>query len=413
MFDFDKWQEIFNSLQRHKLRSLLTAFGVFWGIFLLVLLLAVGRGVEKGVYTNFGDLAKNSFFMWGERTQLPYKGLNPGRWIRLTNDDLDAIRENIPEAQYIAAETYLGDININNGAKRGTFQVSGRLPDAIAVEPLNIQGRFFNTLDIEENRKVAVIGPKVKNALFADEDSLRKYLNIRGVFFQVVGVFALKTSGRDERDLERIFIPLTTLQRAFHGERTIHGLAIVADPNVAVATIEAQVKDLLKRRHNVAPEDARAIGSWNAGEEFGKLQRLFRGIRIFLWVVGAGTMVAGIVGVSNIMLIIVKERTREIGIRKALGATPFSIISLILQESIFLTAFSGYMGLVASVGLIELTGYLMDKFQLQSAYFKNPEIEFTAAITATIILVITGALAGFIPAQNAATINPIEALRSE
>ena len=417
MFDFDQWQEIFSTLNRHKLRTLLTAFGVFWGIFLLVLLLAVGRGIEKGVYANFGDLARNSFFIWGERTQLPYKGLNPGRWIRLTNEDVAALRQNVPEIQYLAANYYLGAVSSNRGNKSGSFEVIGQLPDSVQIEALRLQGRFLNAVDIAEYRKVAVIGQSVKNALFGEEAPFGQYLNLKGSFFQVVGVFTPKTSRGGERDSERILIPLTTLQRTFQrGEQSsdrIHNLAVVVASNASAAAIETRTKELLKRRHAVAPDDNRAIGSWNAGKMFENLQNLFRGIRVFLWVVGAGTIVAGIVGVSNIMLIIVKERTREIGIRKALGATPFAIVSSILQEAIFLTAVSGYLGLTASVGLIELAGYLMDKFQLQSAYFDNPEIEFTAAIVATILLGLTGAAAGFIPARHAAAINPIEALRSE
>jgi len=413
MFDFDKWQEIFNTIQRHKLRTLLTAFGVFWGIFMLVLLLGVGRGIEKGVYTDFGDLAKNSFFMWGRRTQLPYKGLNPGRWIRLTNADIESIRENVPEAKYIAAFSHAGEITINHNNKSGAFAVLGSTPEAIHIRPFKIQGRSINPLDIKEKRKVAVIGQQVKNLIFGKENPLGQYINIRGIFFQVVGIFDVTTSGGEGDETEEIYIPLTTLQQAFQRGDSIGWFSVIVDENVAASVGETKVKELLKRRHKVAPDDVRAIGSWNAGEEFSQLQALFQGIRIFLWAVGIGTIAAGIVGVSNIMLIIVKERTREIGIRKALGATPFSIISLILQESVFITALSGYMGLVASVGLIELAGYLMDKFHLQSTYFNNPEIDFTTAITATVILVITGALAGFIPARTAASINPIEALGSE
>jgi putative ABC transport system permease protein len=228
-----------------------------------------------------------------------------------------------------------------------------------------------------------------------------------------VGVFNVRNPDDDGSDLEQIYIPLTTLQRAFNRGNSIGFFGAVAGSDVDAALVEEKITDVLKKRHRVAPEDPRAIGSWNSGEEFSQLQALFRGIRIFLWIVGSGTIIAGIVGVSNIMLIIVKERTKEIGIRKALGATPFSIISLILQESIFITAISGYMGLVASVGLIELSGYLMNRFHLQSDYFSNPEIDFNAAITATIILIITGALAGYIPARTAAKINPIEALRSD
>lgn len=413
MFDFDKWQEIFDSLRRHKLRTLLTAFGVFWGIFMLIALLAAGRGIEKGVYSDFGNFAKNSVFIWTERTQLPYKGFKPGRWIRLTMDDVTAICMTIPEAKYIAAQVYLGDSSVSFQEKSGTFTVMGVNAESVHLESPNlIEGRFLNIPDEENARKVAVIGSTVKMTLFAMEAAQRKYITIRGVFFQVIGVFEPTQPGSEQAG-EAIYIPITTAQRTFLRGDMIHDIALVAESHIPASVVETKVKDLLKLRHKVAPEDSRAIGSWNAEKQFGEIQSLFRGIRIFTWVIGAATIVAGIVGVSNIMLIIVKERTREIGIRKAIGATPFSIISLILQESVTLTAVSGYIGLVSSVGLIELASYLMDRFHLQSTFFTNPEIDFRTAILATIVLVVTGALAGLIPARTAARINPIEALRSE
>jgi len=412
MFDFDKWQEILHTINRHKLRTLLTAFGVFWGIFMLVLLLGAGQGLENAVTEDFRDLATNSVFVWGRRTQLPYKGLHPGRAIQLTNEDVEAVLENIPEIQYIGADGYLGSSLVNYHKKNGMFMVQGRSPAAINIEPLQIDGRFLNYRDMKERRKVAVIGQQVQQVLFGQENPFGEYVGIQGTFFQVVGVFHVRNPDDDGGDLEQIYIPLTTLQHTFNQGNQIGSFGAVVRENADASVVETKVKECLKRRHSIAPEDTQAIGSWNSGTEFGQLHALFRGIRIFVWIVGAGTIVAGIVGVSNIMLIIVKERTREIGIRKALGATPFSIVSLILQESIFITAISGYMGLVASVGLIELSSYLMDKFQLQSDYFSNPDIDFSAAITATIILVLTGALAGYIPARNAAKIHPIEALRS-
>ena len=413
MFDFDKWQEIFSTIQRHKLRSVLTAFGVFWGIFMLVLLLGAGQGIENAVLEDFGDLARNSVFVWGRRTQLPYKGMNPGRSIRLRMSDVNTVRERIPEIEHVAADIYLGSVPVSSHDKSGDFTVRGRTPGAVRIEPLIIEGRFLNPSDMDARRKVAIIGKQVKTLLFGQDDPFGKYINIRGVFFQIVGVFNVRKPDDDGSDLEQIYIPLTTLQQAFNRGDSIGFFAVSIQENTDASVVEEQIKELLKQRHSVAPADNQAIGSWNSGKEFMQLRSLFRGIRIFIWIVGAGTIVAGIVGVSNIMMIIVKERTREIGIRKALGATPLSIVSLILQESIFITGISGYMGLVASVGFIELSSYLMNRFQLQSDYFSNPEINFTAAITATIILVLTGALAGYIPARAAAGINPIEALRSE
>lgn len=414
MFDIDKWQEIFDSLRRHKLRTLLTAFGVFWGIFMLIALLAAGKGIEKGVLTDFGEFAKNSVFIWGERTQLPYKGFRPGRSIRMTLDDVAAIRTTVPEAKYIAAQVYLGDSTVTFQEKSETFSVMGVNAESVHLESPNLlEGRFVNLPDEENARNVAVIGNKVKTALFALGAAQGKYITIRGVFFQVIGVFEPTQPGNAEQAGETIYIPITTAHQTFLRGNVVHSLALIAESHVPASIVEAKTKDLLKQRHKVAPEDPRAIGSWNAEKQFTELQNLFQGIRIFTWMIGSATIVAGIVGVSNIMLIIVKERTREIGLRKALGATPFSIISLILQESVVLTAISGYVGLVASVGLIELAGYVMDRFHLQSTFFNNPEVDFSTAITATVVLVLTGAVAGFIPARTAARVNPIEALRSE
>ena len=415
MCDFDKWREIFHSLARHKLRTALTAFGVFWGIFLLVMLLGVGKGLENGVYDQFSRSAVNRFAIWARSTSVAYKGFNSGRPIRLSTEDVDAIKKNIPEAFYVNASVGLwggGTISYKN--TDGSFSVRGELPDLLYVRYLTIpKGRFLNELDIEKRRKAAVIGAQVERILFKGEDPLGKYIKIKGVFFQVVGVFDVAGLGSNQRQTEQIYIPLHTLQQTFHHNKYIWSINVVVDPNVSAMDVEAKTKQLLKRRHQIAPGDERALGSWNAGEEFGKLQALFRGIRIFLWTIGSGTILAGIIGVSNIMLIIIKERTREFGIRKAIGATPFSIVSLIIQEAVFLTIISGYCGLVASVGLLEALSFFMQKFGIQNEFFSDPEVEFPIAISAILILVLAGTIAGFIPARSAVKINPIEALRSE
>ncbi len=415
MFDLDKWQEIFTSLGRHKLRTLLTAFGVFWGIFMLVVLLGVGKGLERGVYLEFRGVATNSFFLWGGLTSLPYKGLNPGRYIQFTLEDLDVIRQQVSEAENINANAYLwGDNTISYRDKSGSFSAQGSLPDLLQIDSLRVEaGRFLNQRDIQDKRKVIVIGNRVKEVLFGDAEPLGAYVNMNGVYFQVVGVFNVTSSGDDRDRTERVMVPLTTMQQAFSQGNRIRSFSIRVKAEVPASRIEEQVKTLLKARHKVAPEDLRAIGSWNMQKEFRKIQQLFHGITAFIWLVGTGTIVAGIVGVSNIMLIIVKERTREIGIRKALGATPLSIVSLILQESIFMTATSGYFGLVAGVGLIEGVNYAMQTFHIETTYFSNPEVEFRMALTALVVLILTGALAGLIPARKAAAIRPIEALRSE
>jgi len=416
MFDLDKWQEIFTTLQRHKLRTFLTAFGVFWGIFMLILLLGVGRGLEKGVYANFAGLATKSFFVWGGETSLPYRGLTPGRRIVIRNADIDVIRDAVANIKSLNAGNYLWERAITNYNNRsGSFSVSGDLPDLQAIEPREImQGRFINHPDVKFTRHVAVIGRRVKEVLFGDEDPLGQSITIKGIAFQVIGVFNLAKIGDQGRDpTELIHLPLSTFQQVFDYGDTIGWLGICVNDTVSASVVEAQVKDLLKRRYKVAPEDERGVGSWNAEKLFQKIQGLFYVLAFFIWLVGTGTIIAGIVGVSNIMLIIVKERTCEIGLRKALGATPFSIVSLILQEAVFITAVSGYTGLVAGVAAIESIGYVMDTFNLQNEIFTNPEIDFHMAITATVLLVVTGALAGLIPAQNAVKVNPIQALRSE
>jgi len=416
MFDKDKWREIFDSLSRHKLRTLLTAFGVFWGIFMLVLLLGAGKGLQNGVFSQFSDFATNGAIVYGTKTSLPYKGLNPGRWIGLNNGDLQAVKENIADIEYINANINLwGQFAIMYEGRSGSFRVEGCLPDLLYIAPRTItQGRFLNEQDITLKRKTAVIGRKVKEVLFRDIDPIGKYLNIKNVYFRIIGVFDIASMGEQNWEPTALIqIPLTALQQAFNQGDYINGITITAKKNSSVSLMEKQVKTLLKGRHKVAPEDPEGIGSWNMEENFKRFQGLFGVITIFIWIVGLGTLIAGVVAVSNVMLIIVKERTREIGIRKALGATPYSIITMILQESIFLTGISGYTGLVCGVGIIELTNYFMEKFKMQSEFFKNPEIDISVALTATLILVLIGGVAGLIPARNAARINPIEALRSE
>ncbi|MEO6883706.1 MAG: ABC transporter permease [Bacteroidia bacterium] len=417
MFDLDKWQEILATINKHKLRTLLTAFGVFWGIFMLVLLMGTGKGLQNGVYRDFANLATNSVFVWAEKTSIPYHGLQPGRFIQLTNEDTKALKDNIAEINYIAPRMSLsGEFSVSRDTKNGSFQVMGTTPDIRQIKAVTIgEGRFLDELDGAQMRKIAVIGPRVAEVLFGIEDPIGKYINIKGSFFKVVGVFKLEnTSGGDGRnDAQTIYIPLSTLQRTFNQVNYVDSYAINIKPGISVAVVESKIKAFLELKHDISPDDARAIGSWNAEKEFQNISGLFAGINVFNWIVGIGTIIAGIVGVSNIMLIIVKERTREIGVRKALGATPWSIVGLIIQESIVITSVSGYMGLVCGVGVIQGISFLMDKFNVKSDYFSHPEINFHMAITATIILVVSGSLAGLIPAMKASRINPIEALRTE
>lgn len=418
LLDSDRWDEIFNTMKKNKMRTFLTAFGVFWGIFMLIIMLGSGNGLENGVIRNFGDMATNSVFIWTRSTSIPYAGLPEGRNFNMTNEDMVAIKNEITEIDQLAPRNqlrgYRGGNNVSWGTKAGNFSVMGDYPQIMNINPMEIlQGRFINHYDIEDKRKVAVIGTNVRDVLFGDKDPINENIKINGVYFKVVGVWKSKKSGNQgERDSQTLFIPFTTFQKAFNYGNIVGWLAITAKPNSTSTLVEKKVKDVLKRRHKVAPEDDRAFGSFNAQEEFEKFQGLFGGIAALIWIVGTGTLIAGIIGVSNIMLIVVKERTKEIGVRRAIGATPSSIVIQIMLEAIVLTAFAGYFGLIFGVGITELISNLMGEAK-GNTMFTNPTIDLKIAITAIVILVIAGALAGLIPARKAVKIKPIEALRAE
>ncbi|MCX2738329.1 ABC transporter permease [Pontibacter anaerobius] len=416
MIDIDKWTEIYNTVKKHKLRTALTAFGVFWGIFMLVVLLGAGKGLENGVMSEF-NIAKNAVFIWTQRTSVPYMGLKAGRTIQMTNDDVAAIKAKVPEVGVVAPSNQLwGDFAVNYQDKSSAFTVNGETPEVLFVKPLIIKtGRFVNDIDIQEKRKVAVVGPRVLEVLFPNEKNpLGKYISIKGSYFQVVGTFDPVGKGEDiVEESKIIYIPQTALQQTFNQVNKVGFMAMVPKPGVPAAVIEEKVKTLLMERHQVAPTDLKAFGSANVEKEYQDIQGLFIGISGFSWLVSIGTIIAGIIGVGNIMLIVVKERTKEIGIRKALGATPLSIISLIIQESIVITGLAGYVGLLVGTGIIALIEYFMRKFDVQAGFFGMPEVNPGIAITATVLLVVTGALAGLIPAAKAAGVNPVMALKDE
>ncbi len=419
MFDLDKWQEIFYSLKQNKLRSFLTAFGVFWGIFMLIVMLGSGQGLQNGVTQGFGDFATNSVFIWAQRTTVEYKGFTKGRFFNYNNDDTRAIKQTVSGIKYLAPRlrgaSFAGD-NVIRGLNSGAFQILGDYPDMNLIDPVNIEtGRFINDKDIEQKRKIVVIGTRVQESLFnPDENPIGEYIRIQGVYFKVVGIFSSKKSGEQaERDNQVIFMPFTTLQKTYNYGDMVGVYAITAEDHISVSKIEDKVIRILKQRHKIAPEDDQAIGHFNVEKEFKQMKGVFMGIDGLIWVVGIGTLLAGVIGVSNIMLVIVKERTKEIGIQRAIGATPVKIVSQIITESVFLTSFAGYIGLVIGIGLIELVNFALIKFEVESNMFRNPEVNFQIAITALIILIITGAFAGFVPAKRAINVKPIDALRSE
>ncbi|MGB3182327.1 MAG: ABC transporter permease [Cyclobacteriaceae bacterium] len=416
MFDLEKWQEIFETLKRHKLRTGLTAFGVFWGIFMLVVLLGATNGLENGVMTNF-NIAKNTVFMWTQRTGKAYMGLQPGRFIRLKTEDTEAILREVPEVKTIAPRLRLQQpYTVLRGTNNASYEVLGDYPAWGDVQDIPLSaGRFINALDIEERRKIAVIGERVRDVLFEDgSEPVGQYISIKGIFFKVVGVFGSKRMDEQAmEDLERIHIPNTTMQYTFNQVGQVGWYAFVPQDGISASVVEDKVKALLQQRHRVAPDDIKAFGSANIEEEYKEVQGLFLGMKGFGWLVSIGTIIAGIIGVSNIMLIIVRERTREIGVRKALGARPSSILSLIIQESLVLTAVSGYFGLVAGTLLIEGVAFALEQSGGESEFFLNPQIDFSVALMALGVLVAAGTIAGFLPAYKAARVNPVVALKDE
>ncbi len=415
IFDLDRWQEIWITITHNKSRSFLTAFGVFWGMFMLVVMVGAGVALQRGMNSQIEGFATNSCFVWTEQTAEPYKGFKKGRNWNIVNEDIPVLINKIPEIQYLAPVLFGGGgtNNVSRNDKTGTFSVKGNYPAYNNIDAsIMIKGRYINGIDIAEKRKVCVIGERVYEVLFpSNEDPVGKDIKVNGIYFQVIGV-ARHTSdvnigGRSE---ETVILPFSTMQQAFNQGNVVHFLAVTAQPGVKVKVIETKIREILKELHNISPTDAKAVGGMNIEDQFTMFLYLGIGIASLIWIVGLGTLLAGGIGVSNIMLVTVKERTKEIGIRRALGATPRNIITQILSESIILTLIAGVAGLMLGVGLLYAVGIALSQ---GDQFFKDPQISFGVAIAALIILLVIGTLAGFIPANRAMNIKPIEAIREE
>jgi len=406
----DKLQEIFHNLGKNKLRTILTGFAVSWGIFMLIILLGSGYGLENGVRKAFSEDAINSLWVSAGQTSMPYRGLNQGRPIRFTNGDYDDLKQSTKGRDKIAARYYLGrNTTVRYKSIAGKFPVVGIHPEYAALEMLKAgTGRLLNASDQAAQRKVAILGPKTKKELSPSGSVVGQYVLIKNIAFQVVGVF---TDEGDEWGLDRVYIPISTMQHLFGRNDRIHNLAMTIDTNASLSPqiVEESIRKRLAQRHHFNVEDRRAVFMHNTLVSFQKYMRLFANIRLFIWIIGIGSIVAGIVGVSNIMLITVKERTREIGIRKAIGASPGSIIDLIVTEAIIITFFFGYLGLVAGIAALEVMAHTIQGV----TYFQNPEVNLATAFGAVFLLVLSGTLAGLFPARRAAGIRPVEALHDE
>jgi len=410
----DGLQEILFTLRQNKLRTLLTAFGVFWGIFMLILMLGAGRGMQHGVYDSFGGEVMDFIIVFSGNTSVAYNGMGLGRYVQFDQEDIQAIKQQIPNVRFIASENQTGGATITYEKKLGNFAVHGIPDDYFKIKesvPFNL-GRKMNPLDQQDNRKICELGSAVVEKIFGkDFDPVGKEVRVNGVVLKVVGVFHDK--GNRGRDSERIYIPDSTYRKVFGNGNKVQSIWLRPTQGTDGFELEKKVIDLLQRRHSVSPADKRAVRSFNMAEPAKMVKGLFIGINAIIWFVGLGTLAAGIVGISNIMIITVKERTREIGIRKALGATPKNIVGTLLMESILVTSIAGYVGMVLGVGLLELVAFGLRSSGAKLDFFQNPEVDFQVAITAIILLVVVGALAGLVPALKAARIMPIEAMRAD
>nr|WP_299073796.1 ABC transporter permease [uncultured Allomuricauda sp.] len=419
MFNSDRWREILEVLTSNVGRTILTAFGVCWGIFILIVLLAAGKGFENGIRQDFGDIATNTMFMWTRSTTKAYEGLPKGRSFEFKVNDVQAIKDNVPNLRFISPRNQLGGFrgggNVIRGIRVGAYNVYGDYPEIINQDPMTVtSGRFLNHNDINEKRKVAVIGQGVKSELYdKGEEVLGSYIKISGVNFMVIGTYKKNNNDGDGEEAQKeIFVPFTSFSQAFNRGEDVGWMAITAHDGSSISQLKENIIGVMRERHKIHPEDNRAIGYFDLYEQFNRVESLFVGLKAIAYIVGIMVLLSGIIGVSNIMLIVVKERTKEIGIRRALGEQPWSIKLQILMESIFLTIISGMTGIIFGSLVIYGINSLLDSVGPVDMFI-NPSVSVGVVSGALVILIISGLLAGFIPANSAIKVRPIEALRNE
>ncbi len=411
MLSIDFWQEILHTIKTNKLRTILTGFSVAWGIFILIILLGAGDGLQNGIKAQFSRGAVNSMWIVPLYTSRPYNGLPEGRPIVFHNDDYEALKK-FKEIEAITGmnneDSWEGKSVMQYKGNYGVFEMCSCHPaQAIADQVTILQGRFINQIDIDQIRKTTVITKIVKDALFKNEDPLGKYITVRGVPFEVVGVF----QDASELNNRRIYLPLTTRQRVFNGGDKIKLFGVTLT-DMTVGQIEnfmTRIRELFAKKYNFDPQDMRAVHIGDNFKQYKQFMDLFSTISMVVWAVGIMTIIAGIMGVSNIMVITVKERTHEIGICKALGATPGSIVAQVISEAILITGVAGFFGMSMGVFLLDFSAKNLPAFD----YFKNPGVNVWIMLSAVAVIVISGVLAGLAPALHAARIRPIVALRDE
>jgi putative ABC transport system permease protein len=411
IFDSDSWQEIYGSIRKNKLRTAITIIGVMWGIFLLVVLLGAARGFENNFNRLFGNFATNSVFVWAQQTSQPFKGFQEGRSITLKMADLYAIRNEIDGLEFVVPR-HRGQALAVNDFKTGTFGVFGDYPELDKVEKKDlVYGRFINSNDINERKKVCVIEEEIYKQLFdKDVNPIGEYIKINDINFEVVGMYKV-SSVRMGGPQGNIHIPFTTFQQVYNRGDSIGWFMITGTPDSDIRQIEADVKLLLRNLHKVHPQDERAFGSFNLGEAFEKFMGFLLGMQFLTWFVGIATLIAGVFAIGNILLITVKERTKEIGIRRAIGATPWEVKRQIILESVFLTSIAGALGIIIGGFVLMIIDYFTGRGD--EPILTNPTVNIPVVIIAAITLVVLGTLIGLIPAHTAVSVKPIDALREE
>jgi len=417
IFDSNTWQEIFGSISKNKTRTIITMIGVLWGIFVYIGLSGAAKGMDNGFDKVFKTVSMNSMFVWGQSTSVPYDGFKTGRQMQLKLGDVTKLQNRIPEVQYIAPRINLGNFGTEpvytvRGQKSGTYPVNGDFPiyTKIATKKIFDGGRFINDEDIEQARKVCVIGERNLQELFEkDENPIGQYVRIGDVYFQVIGVHKLAQGVSFDND-NAIFIPFSTFRKLYNTGEDVGYLCLAAYDDVDVVQVEKDVKSLLKSIHRVDPADERAFGSFNLGEAFSKVMGFAQGLTFLSLIVGIATILAGVIGIGNILLISVKERTKELGVRRALGATPVEVRNQIILESVFLTVLAGIIGIILGAGVLALINSLTEGIDFP---YTNPTVPIPYVLGALAIMVVLGTLIGLIPAQRAVSIKPIDALREE
>lgn len=417
--DRDSWMELLQVFLRNPFRTFLSGLGVGWGLFMILITVAASSGLENGVKADIGDRARNSMFLWTQGTSMPYAGYRQGRYFEIDTSDVAWLQEQAKSITVVAPRNQLGGWrganNVSHGLKSGAFNIYGDIPEYQDIEPVLIRsGRYLNQADLDAERKVAVIGERVRDILFEPgEEALGEPVTINGVNFQVVGVYGTLRTGEDAEDAANsIFVPFSTFGRAFHRGDEVGWLSLLIDESINADTAAAEVVSLLKARKSVHPDDERAFGWWSMATEFEEIESVFEALRWVSFVFGGLALVAGVIGIVNIMLITVKERTKELGIRRALGATPGEIVRSIIGETLLLTFFAGLTGAIAGVWLIEgVSSMLADMPDTGS--FRNPEVSFEIVTQTLFTMMFMGALAGILPAFRAVSIRPVEAIRTE